>query len=324
MTATVGVGILSFQNRPMLEKCVNSLKKATSESKLRLKIVVWDNASAKYGSDNVAWLKQSHPDIIAFESPDNVYCTIPRNNVIEFFRKNYPEIKYLLFSDMDVIFYDGFLEPMVEKMERFSNAGIVGYNTANVGFTADKNGRVPEIMSICNLHRLESFDSFPNPMRPFDEKFKVYSFDSWMCQTLNLKGWYTYVITDRDGYKHIGGQIETYLPEFKKIIDEDVKYWQKLASEMSRQKPWELKSSCDYISVGNRLVEEGRLSEALLEYLEGIARFPRDPVLYYCLGNLYKKEGEIEKALSAYNNAIELLPNYYEAIYAAKMIAGDE
>ena len=310
---TVGVGILSFQNRPLLEKCVESLKKTAD---MPIKIVVWDNNSAGYGCDNVAWLRANHPDVVVMESDQNRYCTISRNGIIEYFRTHYPEMEYMLFSDMDVIFKHGFLSPMVEIMENNPDCGIVAYPTANCGFRPDDRGVVSEVMSICNLHRLKSFDEFPNPNRPFDETFKVYSFDSWVCQTLNLMGWYTYLVMGRVGYDHIGGQINQFLPTADAVKSADVKYWQSLAGKMSIKKRWEDKNSADYITIGNKLKEEKEYDGALREYVEGISRYPDDSTLHYCLGNLHREKGDYKIAIEAYKNSIAKNPHNFDAIYA--------
>jgi len=154
---TIGVGVLSYQNRPMLEKCINSLMQ---NADMPVEVVVWDNASRKYGCDNVDWLKKNYPEIKIMESSENVGCTASRNAVVEYFRTQRPDMKYMLFTDMDVEFYRGFLSAMYEKAEKHPDAAIVAYEEANCGFTPDENGRISECMSICNLHRLKSFDIF--------------------------------------------------------------------------------------------------------------------------------------------------------------------
>lgn len=316
---TVGVGILSFQNRELLQRCVESLKK---NAKMDIRIAVWDNNSIKYSDpagvkcDNAQWLKDNHPDIHLIEAPENQFCTISRNGIIEYFRTNHPEIKYMLFSDMDVIFKPNFLFPMVDIMAHNDDCAIVAYPEANCGFKPDSRGRVSEVMSICSLHRLESFDKFPDSMRPFDETFKVYSFDSWICQTLNLKDWRTYLVQGRKGYDHVGGQINQFLWNAEEVKSADVRYWQSLADKMSIKKRWEDKQAADYIVIGNTFKSEDNGSEAESEYKEGISRYPADATLHFCLANLYKDQKEWTKAVASYSVAIELNPLFYRAIFS--------
>lgn len=312
-TKKIGVGILSWQNRPMLEKCVESLK---ANAGMDIEIVVWDNASRASGSDNVEWLGLNHSDIMIMEQDENRHCTISRNGVIEHFRTQRPDIEYMLFTDMDVIFKPGFLFPMVEIMEQYDDCAIVAYDEANCGFRPDDRGRVSEVMSICNLHRLSSFDVFENPDRPFDERFKVYSFDSWVCQTLNLEKWYTYLVRGRRGYDHIGGQIDKFLADSDAIKRADVELWQSMADKMAVRKPWEHKNAADYISIGNRLKDDKDVDAALHEYLVGISRYPDDATLHFCMGNLLKDQGKFVQAVEAYNNALAKNPRAHNVIWA--------
>lgn len=334
----IGIGVLSYQNTPLLKECITSLVNSTKN--LNVKIVVWDNNSKGYNDKNgkpwgnVDFVRQTFPQIHVIESPQNVGCTKSRNGVFEYFRDNYPEIKYVLFSDMDVIFKQGFLEPMLDIMAKYPDAGIVGYPEANLCFRPSPDGRVTEIMSICNLHRLASFESFdldppipqfsiddtgapqPTSKRPFYEAFFVYSFDSWVCQTLNTRGWYTYVTLGRKGYNHVGGQIGQFLSKSEEIKSKDVKIWQKIAGSLSRLKNWETKIESDYIEIGNDLKANGKYTEALNEYLEGVSRFPDHGVLQLCLGNLYKDTKEYDKAIQSYKTAIQRDPGNIELAYA--------
>ncbi len=312
---TIGVGVLSFQNRSLLEKCITSLK---LNAKMPMKIVVWDNNSKGYGCDNAEYIKTNHPDITLIESDANKHCVVPRNNIVEYFRKNHPEIKYMLFSDMDVMFKPNFLYPMVEIMQNNDDCAIVAYPIANCGFRPDDKGRVSEVMSICNLHRLESFDIFPNPNRPFDENFKVYSFDSWICQTLNLNNWHTYLVMGKVGYDHIGGQINQFLSDAEKIKHADVVYWQSIADKLSFKKRWEDKNSADYVCIGNTLKNEGKLDDAEREYKDGISRYPDNGTLFYCLGNLEKDRENWRSAIEYYQNALKFEPKNFKIIYAVE------
>jgi len=96
----------------------------------------------------------------------------------------------------------------------------------------------------------------------------------------------------------------------------DVEIWQKICGDLSRQKPWELKSAEDYINNGNKYKEEGDMNAAMMEYMEGISRFPDNDTLFYCLGNLYKETGEHIKAKSAYKKALAINPRHLKALYA--------
>ena len=314
----IGVGILSWRNRPLFQKCVESLM---ASAQMPLEIVVWDNNSKGHGSDNAEWLRREYPEITLMELDQNFFCTKSRNGVIEWFRKNHPEIEFMLFTDMDVIFKPGFLFPMVEIMEQKEDAAIVAYEEANCGFKPREDNSVSEVMSICNLHRMSSFDIFENPNRPFDETFKVYSFDSWICQVFNVAGWKTYIVRGRRGYDHVGGQIDQLLTDSENIKSADVKYWQSIADKMAIKKPWEHKNSADYITIGNKLKDDNDHDGAQREYEQGISRFPDDTTLHFCLGNLYKDLKKYPEALESYDNALAKNPQWFEVIWAREQVA---
>ena len=306
----IGVGVLSFQDRPLLEKCINSLK---VNADMPIRIIVWDNASASFGSDNVAWLKANHPDIDVYESPENIGCTKSRNYMVQYIHEKYPHIKYILLSDMDVLYMPQFLYPMVNLMENHDDAFIVGYSQAICGFRPDENGRVPEIMSISSLYRIECFDD--DKIGKFDERFVYYAFDSEVAQRANIKGWHTYVVMGRKGYSHVGGHANKLISKVEEIKRKDVELWQSIADQYSLSKRWEDMQASDYIVMGNKLKDNKDYDKSNLMYMTGISRFPDNDTLYYCLGNLYKDQKQWDKALEMYKQAKRLNPRNLEIAY---------
>jgi|GEM_PF-2459474 len=63
------------------------------------------------------------------------------------------------------------------------------------------------------------------------------------------------------------------------------------------------------------LITSGKSKEAEQQIMSQIEAHPDDALLRFELGYLYDEKGEEDKALDAYGMAIELDPNYYDAIF---------
>lgn len=96
-------------------------------------------------------------------------------------------------------------------------------------------------------------------------------------------------------------------PEMQEALQEMNKAEQR--EEEQREKKKKLTVS-DYIRRGNRAYEEGRLQDAMKEYLKAIEMDPENAGAYIGRGNIYGDLGDSEKALKDYDKAIELDPNY--------------
>lgn len=68
------------------------------------------------------------------------------------------------------------------------------------------------------------------------------------------------------------------------------------------------------------LITEGRSEHAEKEIKKEIEKNPENEILYYELGFLYDELNENDKALKAYESAIDLKPDYYEALFNAGAI----
>ena len=64
----------------------------------------------------------------------------------------------------------------------------------------------------------------------------------------------------------------------------------------------------DWLNEGQRLVDQGRYTEALQAYDNGIALSPQWTDLYYHKGTAYSKLGMIDEAVGAFNKVNEINP----------------
>ena len=69
------------------------------------------------------------------------------------------------------------------------------------------------------------------------------------------------------------------------------------------------KLSVAYDKLANILIQQGELDEAIKVYSQAIELMPKKTILYYKLGELLTKNQDYKQAINAYNQAIELNPN---------------
>jgi tetratricopeptide (TPR) repeat protein len=69
------------------------------------------------------------------------------------------------------------------------------------------------------------------------------------------------------------------------------------------------------VQEGIRLYRENKLNEAIVAIQKAIAADPGDAVAYNALGVIYSQQGDYEKAMEQFDQAISLKQPYYKAIY---------
>jgi len=66
-------------------------------------------------------------------------------------------------------------------------------------------------------------------------------------------------------------------------------------------------------NLGNEVLREGRIEEAIRRYKTAIRLAPKQPVIYYNLGTVYAKQGRIRDAEMQFRQALRLWPEYPDA-----------
>lgn len=204
------VGIVTFNNLPMLQRCFASWR-AVPNSEL----VVWDNGST---ADTVSWLKAQPIDKL-FESPTNVGLCVGRNRIIEYSRDT-STCPYLLLMDSDVLLHEGSAPLMTAALDASPDVGMVSFMQANQGFPVHPDGFVEEVSNECVMSRLRMWAEIGT----FPETLLYYSGDSWKSTLANMTGWKTKVISGVQGYEHYahGSHVN---PEVPKILVQDREHW---------------------------------------------------------------------------------------------------
>lgn len=210
MSEPLVVGIVTFNNLPMLQKCFTSWRSIPNSH-----LVVWDNGSEP---EVAAWLKEQQIDKL-FLNPSNAGLCVGRNRIIEYNRE-VVRGPFILLLDSDVLFHEGSVELMLEAINEDGSIGMVGFGQANQGFPLSAEGFVEEASNECILSRMDMW----REIGLFPESLVYYSSDSWKSTLANQHGWKTKLITSRKGYDHFahGSHVNRTVPA---IMRKDQDHW---------------------------------------------------------------------------------------------------
>jgi O-antigen ligase/Flp pilus assembly protein TadD len=68
-----------------------------------------------------------------------------------------------------------------------------------------------------------------------------------------------------------------------------------------------------YINLGSQLYMTGKKQEAVSVYKEALEIDSREPLIYFNMGNMYAQEGDMNRAKSYWQDALDLNPNFEQA-----------
>jgi glycosyltransferase involved in cell wall biosynthesis len=210
MSDSLVVGIVTFNNLPMIQRCFESWRHIPSAH-----LVVWDNGSE---TDTTNWLKEQRIDKL-FLNPSNAGLCVGRNRIIEYNRE-IVRGDFVLLLDSDVLFHDGSLPLMLKAINSDPSVGMVGFLQANQGFPLASNGYVEEASNECILSRMAMW----REIGMFPESLAYYSGDSWKSTLANQHGWKTKLITSVKGYDHFahGSHVNKPVPT---LMRKDQEHW---------------------------------------------------------------------------------------------------
>ena len=120
----VSIIVLSYNNLPMLSKCMDALEANTIHSKFRYEIIVLDNGSESTDTALLAYLKILERDIsncrVTYSSVNHGFSG--GNNIASALAKG----DILLFLNNDTEVQEGWLDPIVRCFDADERVGIVG------------------------------------------------------------------------------------------------------------------------------------------------------------------------------------------------------
>src|SRR5690242_8393317 len=165
MSQELVVGVVTFNNLPMIQKCFESWRRIPNT-----KLAIWDNGSEP---ETVEWLKAQQIDKL-FLNPSNAGLCVGRNRIMEYNRE-VVRSPFILLLDSDVLFHEGSVELMLAAIAEDESIGMVGFGQANQGFPLSVDGYVEEASNECILSRMNMW----REIGMFPESLVYYSSDSW-------------------------------------------------------------------------------------------------------------------------------------------------
>ena len=79
--------------------------------------------------------------------------------------------------------------------------------------------------------------------------------------------------------------------------------------------PPQLNSAKTHFKMGNMLHEQGKLEDAIENYIQALQLKPTFVEVYNNLGNTQKEQGRLDDAIESYKQALKINPDYLEACY---------
>lgn len=116
------------------------------------------------------------------------------------------------------------------------------------------------------------------------------------------------VIVEKEGYMPTSGSIRVSLARPAKV---------EIKLETFESK---VPASTRLSNQGTKLLSEGRYEEAIELFTEAISEDPINPIYHYYLGSSFEKNGNLDKALEAYQKSIELKPDFILPVSSAARI----
>jgi tetratricopeptide (TPR) repeat protein len=92
-------------------------------------------------------------------------------------------------------------------------------------------------------------------------------------------------------------------------------YWRNSESLWERSLACTSANCVAHNNLGNAMVQDGKLDDAIEEYQKAIAINPAYDLAHYNLGDAFVMKGSLEEAIAQYRQAIEINPTYEDAHY---------
>jgi GT2 family glycosyltransferase len=203
--ADLSIAIVTYNDRELLEKCLESIYKNTR--KLNFEIFVVDNAST---DGTAGMLQEKFKEVNLIINKENLGFIKATNQVLRRVKT-----KYVLLLNSDTVVLEGALEKMVQFMEEYSEAGAVGPKLLNPDKSIQKIGRkflnfnfqdphsrhkVSWICGACLMVR----DKIIEEVGLLDENLYFYNDDLDWCRRMRKKGWELWYLPEAEVI-HYGG-----------------------------------------------------------------------------------------------------------------------
>lgn len=221
----LAIVILNWNGKHYLEEFLNSLIERSAVP--GVSIIVADNAST---DGSVSWLKENYPQIRLIELDKNYGFTGGYNRALSEI-----ESQYYLLLNSDVEVTEGWLEPLIDSMDRMPNAGICmpkiksAHNKESFEYAGASGGFIDVLgYPFCRGRILSNIEvdsaqynndreifwasgaafmirsSLFHQLGGFDNNFFVHMEEIDLCWRAKLLGWQVWIFPKSQIY-HVGG-----------------------------------------------------------------------------------------------------------------------
>jgi N-acetylglucosaminyl-diphospho-decaprenol L-rhamnosyltransferase len=191
--STVSAVVVSYNSRPYLAECVQSLRaEGVAE------IVVVDNASS---DGSVAAVRASDPDVVVVESGANVGFGTAANRGV-----SHTTADYVVVANPDTVVEPGTVKALVEALDRDAGLAAVGPRMENLDGTLYPSARRFPDLWVAAGH---AFVGFVRPSNPFTTRYRMLDADHSRRADVD---WVSggFVLVRRAAFETVGGFDEAY------------------------------------------------------------------------------------------------------------------
>jgi len=335
----VSIIILTWNALEYTQKCVNSIQNHT---RYPHEIIFVDNASTDGTVESLRRLVQGHSNYKLIENRENKGFAAGNNQGVKAAGG-----EYVMLLNNDVLVSDGWLENLVESLERNKNIGMVGPITNSIsgrqqvieipytdeqefykfaqGIRGTYKGRLTPRYRVAGFAVLMK-KALYEEVGGLDESFGTGNYeDDDLCLKVQEKG-YAIMVDESVFIHHYRSQtfIENKIDYSNSLSVNGSKFKEKW-SNVDYEQLLELQGSlvdanAALCARGKQALESGNINEAIEIYLKVLQTNPIDEAALCGLGLAYQMDGKTDKTIDAYRKALKANPSSFDAYYNLALV----
>src|SRR3972149_1105346 len=330
----VSIIILTWNALEYTQKCVHSIQNHT---RYPYEIVFVDNASTDGTVEYLRNLVKGHSNYKLIENQENKGFAAGNNQGV-----SAASGEYVMLLNNDVLVSDGWLEGLVERLERDKKIGMVGPITNSIsgrqqgieipytneqgfykfaqGIRRTYKGRLTPRYRVAGFAVLMRKTLYEE-VNGLDESFGTGNYeDDDLCLKVQEKG-YAIMVDEGVFIHHYRSQtfIENKIDYSNSLSVNGSKFKEKWP-DVDYEQLLELHGSlvntnAALCTKGKQAMESGNINKAIEIYSRVLKTNPLDEDALCGLALVYQTDGKIDKTIDAYKKALQVNPSFFDAHY---------
>ncbi len=331
----VSIIILTCNALAYTKQCINSIQNHTGSLH---EIIFVDNASSDGTVEYLRNLTKEHSNYKLIENHENRGFAAGNNQGVAI-----ASGEFVLLLNNDVLVSDGWLEGLVESLERDEKIGMVGPITNAISGRqmvravpyTDENGflkfsqrvRKTYIGRLTPRNRIAGFavlmrKALYDEVGGLDESFGTGNYeDDDLCLKVRRKGYA--IMVDESVFLHHYGSV-TFLEnkiDYRDSLSVNEARFRGKWPDVNYEDLLELQKSlvdrnASLLIQGQQAVDRGNINEAIVLYLEILGSNPVDEHALYGIGRASQMDGKTGEAINAYKKALKVNPAFFDAYHS--------